>query len=117
MANWSGALSDDLLAMQARLALSETDRGSLFARLCETEARLAEAEKLLADIDEYGKIDAWDMSEIRARIGALLYRRTDSASACPACHGTGKRIAPNKDGPPLWVACECGAVTVSEVTK
>jgi mono/diheme cytochrome c family protein len=79
--------------------------------------RLAECEKLLADIDEYGKIDAWDMSEIRARIGALLYRRTDSASACPACHGTGKRIAPNKDGPPLWVACECGAVTVSEVTK
>ena len=32
-----------LTQVQARLALSATDRGSLFARLCETEARLAEA--------------------------------------------------------------------------
>lgn len=31
-------------ALKERLALSETDRGSLFARLCETEARLAKAE-------------------------------------------------------------------------
>jgi hypothetical protein len=52
--------------------------------------RLAECEKLLADIDEYGKIDAWDMHEIRARIGALLYRRTDSAeAACLGCGGVG----------------------------
>jgi hypothetical protein len=58
--------------------------------------RLAECEKLLADIDEYGKIDAWDMHEIRARIGALLYRRTDSADEpqgrCMHCDGYGRLI-------------------------
>jgi hypothetical protein len=47
----------------------------------ELKGRLDAAEQLLADIDEYGKIDAWDMSEIRARIGALLYRRTDRENA------------------------------------
>jgi hypothetical protein len=46
----------------------------------ELKARLAEAERLLAEIDEYGKIDAWDMHEVRAKIGAFLYRRTDRGS-------------------------------------
>lgn len=46
-ANWKeiGRLEDENADLEARLALSQTDRGSLFARLCETETRLADSRR------------------------------------------------------------------------
>ena len=52
--------SDELDRLQRELALSKTDRGSLFARLCETEAQLAEARELLREARERGILDGGD---------------------------------------------------------
>jgi hypothetical protein len=46
----------------------------------ELAARLAEAERMLEDIDGRARIGDLDMNQIRAAIGTFLYRTPDSAT-------------------------------------
>jgi hypothetical protein len=89
-------LASDYDALAAELALSRTDRGSLFARLCETEAelaatqaRLAEAIALLRDAPDDtpdGKGFARRVEEFAATAGSA-----DAAPKCDCIFGIPKR--------------------------
>ena len=73
---WEAA--DELDRLTRELALSKTDRGSLFARLCETEAQLAEAlaavrdARFCADYMASGMTHApWMTEEARKRLARI----------------------------------------------